>query len=239
MSVFKSCKRSGVINFSSEYHLCCHLVRKAKHGDKEETSLQRKARLNSQQGDSLVISYMMLSSFKKVVDPDLCYTNPSDRQRSLGFRVNLPWASDIETPHTRCTKSNPQSLPAAQVLTAAGTCGVSLTFQISLQDIVSCGLWCLRKRKPFPESLQVITVTVASIFSRAGRNAEGACSHNPSEPENLQELLQECKSSQTHHSLFISVLTESIYNHPRLLLLCLSAKAGAAWGQHSSNLTEK
>lgn len=38
---------------------------------------------------------------------------------------------------------------------------------------------------------------------------------------------------------FTSVLTENIYNHPRLLLLCVSAKAGPAWGQHSSNLTEE
>lgn len=56
------------------------------------------------------------------------------------------------------------TLIAAQVLTAAGAGGMSPIFQISLQDIVSCGRWYLRKRKPFPESLQVITVTVASIF---------------------------------------------------------------------------
>lgn len=164
--------RSSVINFSSVWTpslLLDTLGKKSqawKQGGKR--SLKRKACLNSQQGGSLVISYMMLSSLvKKVMGPEgsMCYRNPNDRQRALGFRVNLPWASQLrpEAPHTQCTKSSPHSI-AAQVLTAAGAGGMSPVFQISLQDIVSCGRWYLRKRKPFPESLQVITVTVASIF---------------------------------------------------------------------------
>lgn len=60
---------------------------------RRKQSLKRKKCLNSQQGGSLVISYMMLSSLvKKVVDPEgsMCYRNPSDRHRALGFRVSLP-----------------------------------------------------------------------------------------------------------------------------------------------------
>lgn len=105
----------------------------------------------------------------------------------------------------------------------AGTCAVCLILHISLQDIVSCGLWCLRKRKPFPESLQVITVTVASSFKRRKK-----C---------RRSLLPQPQPARVHAAVgtgmqifpdtlfrhrFTSALTESIYNHTGLLLLCLS-----------------
>lgn len=97
------------------------------------------------------------------------------------------------------------------------------TLQISLQDIVSCGLWCLRKRKPLPESLRVITVTVASVFKSrkkcrrsllstpVGLSTHRSCYRNSNLPRHI--IFQQ---------RFTSLLTESVYNHTRLLLLCVS-----------------
>lgn len=164
--------RSSVINFSSVWTpslLLDTLGKKSqawKQGGKR--SLKRKACLNSQQGGSLVISYMMLSSLvkkshgsrrKHVLQKSQWQAESSWFQCQPSLSITTKTWSTSHSVH----KEQP-TLIAAQVLTAAGAGGMSPVFQISLQDIVSCGRWYLRKRKPFPESLQVITVTVASIF---------------------------------------------------------------------------
>lgn len=241
--------RKGVINFSSVW---IPPVLSDTLGKKSQTwrqggnrSFKRKACLNSQQGDSLVISYMMLSSLvKKFVDPErsMCCTSPSDRQRALGFRFNPPWGSQLrpEAPHTQCTKSSPDSLTAAQVLTTAGTCRMSLIFQISLQGIVSCGLWCLRKRKLLPESLQVITVTVASIFKsrkkcRRSLLPQPQWARVQAGAVTGMQILPDTSFSSTDSPLFWPSLSITT----RGCCYCVSAKGGPAWGQHSSNLTQR
>lgn len=208
--------RSGVINFSSVWMLPVLLDTLGKKSQAwrqgEKRSLKRKACLNSQQVGSLIISFMMLSSLvKKVVDPEgsMCYRNPTDRQRALGFRVDLPWASQPrpEAPHTRCTKSSPHPVPHTPNLTAG-----------------HCELWCSRKRKPLHESLQVIAVTVASIFKRRKKRRRSLLP----QPHRVwahagvvteMQILQDTSFTGPDSPLFWLSL---IYNHTGLLLPCLS-----------------
>lgn len=215
--------RSGVINFSSVWTLSLLLDTLGKksqvwrQGGKRP--LKRKVCLNSQQEGPLVISYMMLSSLvKSHGSRRRRVLQKSQWQRALGFRVSLPWASQLrpEAPHTRCTKSSPGpdrcrntwSVPHIPNFTAG-----------------HCELWPLI----FKEK-ETVSWIAASYHCHSCLNLQ--------EQEEMQEpapttpaSLSTRRSCYTNANLprhiilrprFTSVLTESIYNHTGLLLPCLS-----------------
>lgn len=130
--------------------------------------------------------------------------------------------------------------PKSQLLQGRGECPWHSTSHWG--TLWACGLWCLRKNGNRFLNCCKFSPSQLPQSSRTGRNAEGACSHNPSEPEYMQELVQKCKSSQTHYSpAQIYLCFDWVYLQPReaAATVSLSAKGGSAWGQHSSNLKQR
>lgn len=121
---------------------------------------------------SLVFSYTSLSSlWENIMEPEesMCYRNHNQRQKgTLGFRVNFPWASQTrpeqaahwahETP--ACIHSSPGRNHGSYALSSV----LHTAILIAGDSTDCCGLLCLSKRKPLPESLWVITATIDLIL---------------------------------------------------------------------------
>lgn len=122
--------------------------------------------------DSPVFSYTSLSSlWENIMEPEesMCYRNHNQRQReTLGFRVSFPWASQTRPEQAAhwahkppaCIHSSPGHNHGSYALSSV----LHTTILIAGDSTDCCGLLHLSKRKPFPESLQVIAATIDLIL---------------------------------------------------------------------------
>lgn len=179
---------------------------------------------------------MLSSLVKKIMDPEgsMCYRNPNDRQRALGFRVSLPWASQLrpEAAHTWCTKSSTESLTAAQVH-CRDVWSVPHTPHLTAGH---CELWPLVFKKK-----ETISWIAASYHCHSCPDLQEKEEMQKEPAPTTPASLSTCRSWYRHANLprhiilrhrFTSVLTESITT--RGCCYCVSAKGGSAWGQHSN-----